>query len=157
MTMARRPQLSVPVSTACTTALKKMLDEAPRTSPFILTRADGRPWITEKDDKALTKAWHARMEEGGFYSKPMKEMTKKEKAACLHFHDLRAAAVTLLAEAGATVPQIAAITGHSLNSANRILARYKSMTPALSKAAMTLFENASGTQFANRLQTKQPH
>lgn len=42
------------------------------------------------------------------------------KAACqaagimeLHFHDLHGTAVTLLAEAGCSVPEIAAITGHS--------------------------------------------
>ena len=151
----RQSKGDVLVTIACTKALKKMLDEAPRTSTFILTRADGKPWITNNDDKALWKAWHARMEDAGFYAKPMKEMTKKEKQACLHIHDLRGTAVTLLAEAGATVPQIAAITGHSLDSASRILSRYMSMTPALAKAAMVLFENSAGTQFANRLQTKQ--
>lgn len=150
----RQSKGSVPVSITCTTALKRMLDEAPRTSTTILTRADGRPWTTENDDKALSKAWRARMEAAGFYSKPMKEMTKAEKGTCLHLHDLRGTAVTLLAEAGASVPQIAAITGHTLDSASRILARYMSMTPALAKAAMVLFENAEGTQFANRLQTK---
>lgn len=90
----------------------------------------------------------------GFYEKPLKEMTKSEKETRLHFHDLRGTAVTLLAEAGASVAQIAAITGHSLDSASRILERYMSMTPALATAAMTLFENAEGTRFANRLQTK---
>ena len=31
----------------------------------------------------------------------------------LHFHDTRGTAITMLAEAGASVPEIAAITGHS--------------------------------------------
>lgn len=39
----------------------------------------------------------------------------------LRFNDLRGTAVTLLAEAGATVPQIASITGHTLESVTRIL------------------------------------
>ena len=39
----------------------------------------------------------------------------------LHFHDLRGTAVTLLAEAGCTTPQIAAITGHSLETVTKIL------------------------------------
>ncbi|CAN5440225.1 hypothetical protein BH11PSE4_BH11PSE4_41290 [soil metagenome] len=39
----------------------------------------------------------------------------------LHFHDLRGTAVTRLALAGCTVPQIAAITGHSLKDVETIL------------------------------------
>jgi integrase len=39
----------------------------------------------------------------------------------LHFHDLRGTAVTRLAIAGCTVPQIAAITGHSLKDVEVIL------------------------------------
>ena len=61
---------------------------------------------------------------------------------------------SLLAEAGATVPQIVSITGHTMQSATRILERYLSMRPAMSKAAMTAFENASATEFANQLQTR---
>lgn len=41
----------------------------------------------------------------------------------LHFHDIRGTAVTMRAEAGCTVPEIATITGHSLASVNRILER----------------------------------
>jgi integrase len=39
----------------------------------------------------------------------------------LHFHDFRGTAVTRLALAGCTVPQIAAITGHSLKDVQEIL------------------------------------
>lgn len=39
----------------------------------------------------------------------------------LHFHDLRGTAVTRLALIGCTVPQIAAITGHSLKDMEVIL------------------------------------
>jgi integrase len=39
----------------------------------------------------------------------------------LHFHDLRGTAVTRLALAGCTVPQIAAITGHSPRDVDEIL------------------------------------
>lgn len=39
----------------------------------------------------------------------------------LHFHDLRGTAVTRLALSGCTVPQIAAITGHSLRDVQAIL------------------------------------
>ncbi len=39
----------------------------------------------------------------------------------LHFHDLRGTAVTRLAIAGCTTPQIASITGHSMKDVERIL------------------------------------
>ncbi len=133
--------------------LKEMLDATPRLCPFILARADGRPWFTEKDDKALAKAWRARMEAAGFYPKPFEDLTKEEKAGYLHFHDMRGTAVTLLFEAGATMPQVCAVTGHTLTSANRIIEKYLARTAAMSSAAILAFENSPATAFANRLQT----
>lgn len=141
------------VTIPCTGALRRMLEATPRAGPFILTREDGRPWHTEKDDKALAKAWHSRMEVSGFYPNGWENMAKAEKRECLRFNDMRGTAVTLLSEAGATIPQICSITGHTLQSATRILARYLAMTDALSSAAIRLFENAPETAFANRMQT----
>lgn len=141
------------VTIPCTAALKRMLDATPRVGPFILTRPDGRPWHTDKDDKALAKEWHRRMESAGFYPAGWDNLTKEEKKECLRFNDQRGTAVTLLSEAGATIPQICSITGHSLQSATRILSRYLAMTEALSTAAIRLFENAPETAFANRMQT----
>lgn len=46
----------VRVIVPCSSALPAMLDPTPRQCPYILARADGRPWFTEKDDKALAKA-----------------------------------------------------------------------------------------------------
>lgn len=143
----------VRVNVRCSAALKAMLDATPRLCPFILARADGRPWFTEKDDKALAKAWRARMEAAGFYPKPFEDLTKEEKAGYLHFHDMRGTAVTLLFEAGATMPQVCAVTGHTLTSANRIIEKYLARTAAMSSAAILAFENSPATAFANRLQT----
>lgn len=125
-----------------------MLDRTPKNGPIVLTRADGRPWHTEKDDKALGKAWTEHMRDAGLDPDDVSER--------LHFHDLRGTAVTLLAEAGATVPQIAAITGHTLESVTRILEKYLARTKELSEAAIVAFENAKETNFANRLQTATP-
>lgn len=52
------------------------------------------------------------------------ELSKAEKAEQLHFNDLRGTAVTLLAAAGVAIPQICAVTGHTLQSATRILEKY---------------------------------
>lgn len=127
------------VDVHATAALRNMLDNMERRGPFILTRADGRPWHTAKDDKALGKAWRARCNEVGIVDR--------------HFHDLRGTSVTLLAAARNEVPLIASVTGHTLKSAHTILEKYLARTPALAKAAIIAFENAPETQFANRLQT----
>lgn len=145
---------SVRLHIPCTPALRHMLDNTPKTCPYILARADGSPWFRAKDDKYLSKAWRAHMDAAGFYKKPFEEMSQKEKQSQLHFNDIRGTAVTLLAEANATIPQIVSITGHTLQSATRILECYLPRTAALSSAAMDAFENASATQFANQLQTR---
>ena len=48
---------------------------------------------------------------------------KKAGITDLHFHDLRGTAVTRLALAGATVPEIASMTGHSLKTVQETLDR----------------------------------
>lgn len=133
------------VSVKATRALKSMLTATPRQGPFILTRRDGKPWHTLRNDKELGKQWRDHMVRCGLYGNDPKTR--------LRFNDLRGTAVTLLAEAGATVPQIASITGHKLESVTRILERYLARTRELSDAAISAFENAERTQFANRLQT----
>jgi integrase len=145
---------SARVEVPCTPALGRMLDGSPKTCDYILTRSDGGPWFTTKDDKYLAKAWRAHMEAAGIYHKPWEVMTDKEKRAQLHFNDIRGTSITLLAEAGATIPQIVSITGHTLRSATRILERYMSRTSAMSRAAMDAFEHATATRFANQLQTR---
>jgi integrase len=54
----------------------------------------------------------------------------------LKFLDLRDTAVTRLARAGATVPQIAAISGHSLASATRVLEHYMALDSEMADAAI---------------------
>jgi len=57
------------------------------------------------------------------------------------FHDLRGSAVTRLAVAGATVPQIAAITGHSLGDVQSILdSHYLGDDPRLAETAILKLE-----------------
>lgn len=58
------------------------------------------------------------------------------------FHDLRGTAVTRLALAGATPPEIATITGHSLRDVHEILdAHYLSRDPRLAEAAIRKLES----------------
>lgn len=123
------------VEIPCTPALKRMLDGIDHRSQTILTASRGMPW----KKRNFAKRW---------------EMAcNRAQIADLHFHDLRGTAVTMLAEAGCTVPEIAAITGHSLKSVTAILEKYLKRTRHLAEAAITRFQTAQATAFANRLQT----
>jgi hypothetical protein len=59
----------------------------------------------------------------------------------------------MLAEAGASVPEIAAITGHSYRTINSILEKYLPRTRDLAEMAIVKLENSGRTDFANRVQT----
>jgi integrase len=127
------------VEIPCTKALRKMLDGLDRTSAVVLTTKTARPWTA----RYFKAQWEA--------------ASKKAGITELHFHDLRGTAITMLAEAGCTTPQIAAITGHSLKTVTTILDKYLARTRVLAGEAVTLFENAKSTEFANRLQTRTPN
>jgi len=141
----KQSKTSAYVAVKATAALKAMLDKTPKSGPFILTREDGRPWHTAKNNKALSKAWRDHMKAAGLYH--------DDKAIRLHFNDLRGTAVTLLSEASCTPQEVVSITGHTMQSASRILEKYLARTSAISDAAILKFENAKATDFANRLQT----
>lgn len=126
------------VEIPCTAALRRMLDGIERGAAVILTTKTGRPWAAR------------------YFKAQWEQATKAAGITELHFHDLRGTAITMLAEAGCTTPQIAAITGHSLKTVTTILDRYLARTRALAGEAVTLFENAPSTKFANRLQTATP-
>jgi integrase len=94
----------------------------------ILTNSRGKPWT-----------------EDGFRASWGKAFANCGLADDLHFHDLRGTAVTRLALAGCTVPQIAAITGHSLKDVEAILdAHYLGGAVELAEAAITKLNAAYG-------------
>lgn len=131
----RGPLIHIP----CTAALRRMLDGMERTSTLILTTQSGL----------------------GFKKRYFINQWKKACVAAglsedLHFHDLRGTAVTMLAEAACTVPQIATITGHSQKTVHQILERYLARTRGLAEQAIFNFENSPRTKFANQLQTAAP-
>jgi len=70
----------------------------------------------------------------------------------LHFHDIRGTTVTMLAEAGCTLPEIVSITGHTLRRAQDILDKYLARTSKLAASAIAKFENVTETESANGLQ-----
>ena len=94
--------MTIPVSKV----LKAALDKARQTTSTttILCTSRGTPWT-----------------EDGFQASWQKAYNRSDLPRGLHFHDLRGTAVTRLALAECTVPQIAAITGHSLKDVEAIL------------------------------------
>ena len=116
-------EVIVPVTAALKAAIAK--NEQRKTALTILTRPDGRPWTKD----AFGKAWQAAFVAAGIDDD-------------LHFHDLRGTAVTRLAEASCTIPEICAITGHTLSSATKILETYLSRTKKLATAAITKLERS---------------
>jgi len=87
--------------------LKAILDDADRISTQVLTNAYGRPWTSD-----------------GFRTSWGRTCAKAGLPDDLHFHDLRGSAVVRLAIAGATVPEIATFTGHSLKDVEAILDKH---------------------------------
>jgi integrase len=98
--------------------LRTLLVGMERRSETILTTPSGIPWTSY------------------YFRHRWAEASKAAKISDLHFHDLRGTAITMLAEAGCTVPEIAAITGHGLDHVGRILESYLSRTAALSTSAI---------------------
>ncbi|UQD70724.1 tyrosine-type recombinase/integrase [Bradyrhizobium japonicum] len=105
------------------TPLRALLDDTKRRGPLILTNTLGRPWTSD----GFRSSWAKACERAGICD--------------LTFHDLRGTAVVRLAIAGASVPQIAAVTGHSLKDVEAILdAHYLGRDIQLAEAAVLKLE-----------------
>src|SRR3954447_9054422 len=103
--------------------LRVLLDATERRGPLILTNTLGRPWTSD----GFRTSWGKACERAG--------------VSGLTFHDLRGTAVVRLAIAGASGPQIAAVTGHSLKDVEAILdAHYLGRDIKLAEAAVLKLE-----------------
>jgi integrase len=112
------------VSIRCTKALRAMLDRMAedKRGLLILTTPTGRAWTKR------------------YFNEHWTEAATAAGVTDLHFHDLRGTAITMLAEASCTVPEIAAITGHSFKHVTHILEVYLSRTRHLADAAIVKLE-----------------
>jgi integrase len=121
------------VRVPCTKALKATLDAAHRRAAVMLATKNGLPF----KKRYFAQQWETTCKTAGIVD--------------LHFHDIRGTTVTMLAEAGCTVPEIVAITGHSLRRAQEILDRYLARTSKLAESAIAKFEkNVVKTNFAKQ-------
>jgi integrase len=119
-----RTRVTVPVGPPLKAALDAAIKEK-RSAVTILTNSRGRPWSEDGFRTSWDKAF------------------RKTKLQDLHFHDLRGTAVTRLALAGCSVPEIASITGHSLQTVQEILdAHYLGGRVELAESAIKKFSLA---------------
>lgn len=103
--------------------LRAMLDGMKRKAPVILTTAAGMSWTGD----GFRTSWGRACAGAGITG--------------VTFHDLRGSAVTRLAEAGCTVPEIATITGHGLGNVEAMLdGHYLSRSNALGESAIRKLE-----------------
>ena len=108
--------------------LRAALDETPRRGITILTNSKGEPWTGD----GFRSSW--------------RKACERAKIEGVTFHDLRGTAVTRLAFAECTVPQIASITGHSLTDAQSILdAHYLGGRVELAEEAIRKLETRTQT------------
>jgi integrase len=112
------------------TVLKAALDPIREFDGPVLLTSRGTPWTT----RGFHKSWQVACEKAGVTG--------------LTFHDLRGSAVTRLAQAGCTVPEIASITGHSLSSVHSILDTHYLNRDGLAESAIAKLER--GSKPANR-------
>jgi integrase len=108
--------------------LKVALDATPKRSPVVLVNSDGKPWSAD----GFRSSWRKACKAAGVVG--------------LTFNDLRGTAVTRLALAGATEPEIATITGHALRDVRSILdSHYLNRDPALAESAIRKLERRTKT------------
>ena len=110
------------VNIPVTRRLRSVLENTKRTSTVILTDARGRAW----KPNTFRRMWGLAAKKAGIIDRT--------------FHDLRGTAVTRLAEAECSAPEIAAITGHSMRDVGTILDKYLARTGTLALAAIAKLE-----------------
>jgi integrase len=99
--------------------------------------------LTTKTGRAFTKR---------YFAEQWERTCKAAGITDLHFHDIRGTTVTMLAEAGCTLPEIVAITSHTMRRAQEILDKYLARTSKLAESAIAKFEtvNVTATDSAKR-------
>jgi integrase len=119
----RQEKTKALVEVPMTRALKAVLDNAPRHGLFVCPSDDG--------GKLEYRVF------SGAFAKARKDSGVR---AGLQFRDLRRTCVVRLAEAGCEIPEICAITGHTLASANTILETYLPRTSKMAARGIAKLE-----------------
>jgi integrase len=125
--------------------LAKILREVKTKDGLILKSPMGRPWIYRNFARAWDKV--VRRADYRLARKMFSEGRTKDEIRGhligdqdLQRRDLRRTAMTRMAEVGATIAQIAAVSGHSIEQTQRILSRYIPPNGAAAAKAIGLWE-----------------
>lgn len=118
----RKRKVDMPVPAA----LRTILDAAPRRAATILTQPNGKPWTTDPRPVYFQHLW--------------RKATLEADLDGLHFHDIRGTTCTMLADAGCTPSEIAAMLGWTVSTVNEMLDRYQAMTATQSDSAVAKLE-----------------
>jgi integrase len=114
------------ISVPATTDLRETLATVPRTSPtIVIAETTGKPYREDYFRHEFARIRGA-----------------AQLPSDLRFMDLRRTAVVRLAEAGCSVPEIAAVTGHTIDRCARILEVYLPRTAPMARAAVTRLDEA---------------
>ena len=111
------------VEVPCHRDLRAVLDDQDRTTIHMLARIDGHPlpYHRLRDLEA--------------------EVRSEAGLRAFQMRDLRRTAMVRMAEAGAEIHQIAAVSGHSIETTKQILETYLPRTVEMGKAAIAKWES----------------
>lgn len=118
----RRRKVDMPVYSE----LRELLDAQPRLATTILTTGKGVPWKVDPRPIYFMHEW--------------RKVTLAAALDGLHFHDLRGTTCTMLADAGCTPSEIAAILGWTVKTVMEMMDRYQAMTATQSDSAVAKLE-----------------
>lgn len=99
---------------------------------LLLSEATGRPW----DEHLFRKKFRAVRSHAAATLRAAGQAAPAERLETLTYMHLRHTAVCEMYEAGCTIPEIAAVSGHTLASVTRILERYGLRTRQLAENAI---------------------
>lgn len=136
----------------CTQQLLGVLATTPRTGTLMVIKEASLVEVSIGGNVG-TRVWPARAYERVGFTKEFRKMAKGAGIPDdLQFRDLRRTAVVTLAEAGCSVPEIAAISGHSIQATTRIMEVYCPRNSTMAGHAITKLEDYRRTQQERKLE-----
>ena len=149
-----RELVGVPVHSRLDPFLRERLADL-RPSLLLVPNAQGSRWLR----RSFSKAWDTDLAKANKVlsadllgqGMTAKQIVEELAGRHRHRHDLRRTGIVRLAEAGATTPQIAAVSGHQIDYCECILETYLPRRTETALAAIEAWERAGDTPRVVRL------
>ena len=126
--IVRQNKTGANVSIPVHSILQKALKQAARNGETVLTTNKGGQFGVD------------------YFSHRWLNASKNAKIDGLRFQDLRRTAIVRMGEAGSTVPEIAAVSGHTISSAHQILRTYLPTNENMAVRAIRKWEKAEESE-----------